>query len=660
MFLRTRATRALGLIGVASIIALACTPTTEINNQSKEPTVVKQSTIPAPVAVAPAAPGAPAPGPNLLAKDWGSRLGIIVSDLKPATGQALINPKAGDLYFFSNSSTAWGATNTNNAVWVIDAKTKQTVAEVAPADGKGNSSHGIAVSGDGKYVYLSMLGSANHIDVLDGRTFEIVQTITTLGRPHHQKLFHDANTGKDLIIGEDFNWNFSGSGFYVLDPSQKNALVGGLSNGDFEGNPYVSAGTPDGKFIVVTVPAPMSSFRDKMDGWVGKVDAKTWKVVGLVPMVDPLYPVISPDSQFAYITSGGEARVHKIDIATMKDLGEVQTGPGPWGAAISYDGTKLYTADKGEGPGYNQQGRTSTVIDLATLGVSNVIPIGITTDHALLSPDGSEIWYTSNAEHAIYVADAKTEKIKTVIKDPADGDVHGGVWVQYKDDGKGGVIGEVVADYAGLHGSALTAQQAYLAQPSVTIALNGSGFLQKSVSVVSGQRTRLLIKNTAGTNGGKITFESADLGIKSMTLESGQVQELTGWTAPTETKDYMAKTNKSPNGTIAIKVVAASVVGPSTTAAPAAGPRQIVINSKNFLFDVSTVEVKTGETVRFVLTNADDEKHNLVGIGNVNLLSPDVGSGGKITYDWTAPQNAQTIKVICAYHASATFNLVVK
>ena len=49
-----------------------------------------------------------------------------------------------------------------------------------------------------------------------------------------------------------------------------------------------------------------------------------------------------------------------------------------------------------------------------------------------------------------------------------------------------------------------------------------------------------------------------------------------------------------------------------------------------------------------------------MGIGNVNLLSPDVGSGGKITYDWTAPQNAQTIKVICAYHASATFNLVVK
>jgi len=98
-------------------------------------------------------------------------------------------------------------------VWVIDAKTKQTVAEAAPFDGDGNSSHGIAVSGDGRFVYLPMLGTDNRIDVLDGRSLEVVQTITTLGRPHHHKLWHDPVSGKDLIIGEDFNWSFSGSGF---------------------------------------------------------------------------------------------------------------------------------------------------------------------------------------------------------------------------------------------------------------------------------------------------------------------------------------------------------------------------------------------------------------------------------------------------------------
>ena len=671
MFLHTHAARALGLVGIASIIALSCTQPSQTTVPAKEPVVVKQSSIPLAAVIPLAALGAPAPGPNLLAKDWPSRLGVIVSDLKPATGTTILNPKAGDTYFFSNSSTAWGATSTKNAVWVINAKTKQTVVEASPADGEGNGSHGIAVSADAKYIYLPQLGKANHIDVLDGRTFEIVQTITTLGRPHHQKLFHDANTGKDLIIGEDFNWNFTGAGFYVLDPSQANAVVGGLSNGDFQGNPYVSAGTPDGKFIIVTVPAPMSSFRDKMDGWVGKVDAKTWKVVGLVPMIDPLYPVISSDSKYAYITSGGAARAYRLNIATMKIEGEVQTGPGPWGAAISYDGSKLYTADKGEGPGYNQHGRTSTVVDIQTMGVTNVIDIGLTTDHALLSPDGKEIWYTSNAEHSIYVVDAATEKLITVIKDPADGDIHGGVWVQYTDDGKGGVKGEVVADYAGLHGSALKAQQDYAATPTVTIAIGASGFLQKTVSVPTGQKSHLVVKNIAGTGAGKVVFESADLGIKSTTLEAGRAIQV-DWQSPDKPGTLTAKMSligsamavfglPVTNPTLTIDLTAPIAVAPTSQASPAGGAREIVINSKNFLFDVTSVDVKAGETVRFTLTNADDEKHNIVGLGNVNLLSPDVSPGAKVSYTWTAPQTPQAVKVMCAYHATAmTFTLNVK
>ncbi|MBI3537561.1 MAG: hypothetical protein HY070_08405 [Chloroflexi bacterium] len=295
-----------------------------VAQQASAPVASAQNQASAPVGFA-----APSAGPNLLAKNWGERLGIIVSEFKAPTGKPLVNPKPGDVWFYSNSSTTWGASNTKNGVWILDAKTKQTVGNFAPFDGAGNSSHGIAVSGDGKFIYLPMLGTDNRIDVLDARTFEVVQTIKTLGRPHHQKLWHDPVSGKDLIIGEDFNWNFTGSGFYVIDPSQQSAVVGGLSNGDFEGNPYVSTPAPDGSFFVVTMPAPMSAFRDKMDGWVAKVDPKTWKVIGMVPMVDPLWAEVSLDNKYAYVTSGGEARIHKINLETMKDEGEVQTGPGP-------------------------------------------------------------------------------------------------------------------------------------------------------------------------------------------------------------------------------------------------------------------------------------------------------------------------------------------
>jgi plastocyanin/DNA-binding beta-propeller fold protein YncE len=493
---------------------------------------------------------------------------------------------------------------------------------------------------------------------LDGRTFEVVQTITTLGRVHHWKLWHDGTKNKDFIIGEDFNWNYQGSGIYAFDPSENNVLIGGMSNGDFEGNPYVTTPAADGSFIAVTVPAPDPAYRDKIPGVLAKVDPKSWKIVGITPMVDPLWAEVSLDNKYAYVTSGGESRVHKINLQTMQDEGYVATGPGPWGARISYDQTKLYTADKGEGPGYNQQGHTTTIIDLDTLGVVKVVDIGVTTDHAILSPDGGEVWFTSNADHAIYVLDTKTDTIATIVKDPADGDIHGGVFVQYKDDGKGNVVGEVVSDYSGLHGTALAAQRQYVAEPTLTIAINRTGFLQKSVMATAGQATRLTIKNVSGTYAGKATFESKDLGIDQITLAPGESKEIR-WTPPAQPISLKATTNLAPNKELAVTVMAAQ---PKATAAPVTtGPRQIVIHAKGFVFDVQSVDVKAGETVAFVVSNGDDEKHNLVGTGGpISLLSPDVASGATVIYQWTAPSTPGQFTVLCAYHPQMTFKLTVQ
>ncbi|TAK21321.1 MAG: hypothetical protein EPO26_15460 [Chloroflexota bacterium] len=656
-----------GVAGAAGVLVAACStliPSSGGTNKPSAPVQVQQPggvpavPVPAPAA-APAGFAAPSAGPNLLAKNWSERLGVIVSPMQKATGKAILNPKAGDLWFFSNASTTWGATNTKNSVWVVDAKTKQTVAEVAPPNSEENSSHGIAVSGDGRFIYLPQLGQNSRIDVLDGRTLEVVQSIKTLGRPHHQKLWHDPNTNKDLIIGEDFNWGRVGSGFYVIDPSQENAVVGGLSNGDFQGNPYYSTPSPDGKFIIVTVPAPEPAFRDKMDGWVAKVNPKTWKVIGMTPMKDPIWGEVSLDGKWAYVTSGGDSKIYKIDLETMKIEHDVLTGPGPWGAKLSYDGSKIYTADKGEGPGYNQQGRTTTIIDLQTMGVSNVVVIGQTTDHVLLSPDGKEAWYTSNAEHSIYVLDTATEKITHVIKDPADGDIHGGVWVQYRDDGKGGVIGEVVSDYAGLHGGALAAQMKYVAEPAIQIAMNRTGFTQKAVTAEVGKAIRITLKHTAGTSAGKITFESKDMGIALITLEPGNAKEIR-WTAPAGPVDFKAQTNKTPNGELTVSVKAPAA---KPAAAPAAtgGPQVINLTSEHMAYDIKAITVKPGAPVRFVVKNLDDEKHNLVGIGEgLNLLSPDIGAGQTVTYEWAGTNTPGTYRIVCAYHPAIVIEMKVQ
>jgi plastocyanin len=293
------------------------------------------------------------------------------------------------------------------------------------------------------------------------------------------------------------------------------------------------------------------------------------------------------------------------------------------------------------------------------MGVIKAVPIGLTTDHAILSPDGAEVWFTSNADHNISVLDTATSEMKTVIKDPADGDIHGGVFVQYKDNGKGGVVGEVVADYSGLHGSALAAQQKYVAEPTLTIAMNNSGFLQKSLTAPAGTSVRLTIKNVGGTGTGRVTFQSKDMGIEPVTLEPGQAKEIR-WAVPAQEGSVQAQTSKSPNNALTLDI---KKPAPKPAPAPAAqaGPREIPINAKDFAFDVKAVTVKAGETVRFVLTSADDEKHNIVAFGESNhLLSPDVGPGQKVVYEWTAPSTPGTFKVVCNYHPTMAFDLKVE
>ena len=136
----------------------------------------------------------------------------------------------------------------------------------------------------------------------------------------------------------------------------------------------------------VAVPAATSALREEIDGYLAKINLTTWKVEQAIPMLDPIWPEVTIDGKTAWVTLGGPSKVAKVDLEKGEVLTELSTGPGPWGARLNYDETKLYTADKGETRGYGQQGITSTVFDTAFDIATNVIPIGKTTDHIILRP----------------------------------------------------------------------------------------------------------------------------------------------------------------------------------------------------------------------------------------------------------------------------------
>ncbi len=97
---------------------------------------------------------------------------------------------------------------------------------------------------------------------------------------------------------------------------------------------------------------------------------------------------------------------------------------------------------------------------------------------------------------------------------------------------------------------------------------------------------------------------------------------------------------------------AAATQAVAAAPAPAAGPaRKVTVGATNSLYSISTLEVKAGERIEFVLTNTGDEKHNLVAIGEgVSIVSPDFDAGQTVSFTWTAPTKPGAFKFLCAYH----------
>ncbi len=339
----------------------------------------------------------------------------------------------------------------------------------------------------------------------------------------------------------------------------------------------------------------------------------------------------------------------------MTLIRELSTGPGPWGARLSYDETKLYVADKGETGGYGQQGRTLTVIDTAIPIVTNVVPIGVTTDHAILSPDGREIWTTSNAGHGIWVVDTATEKVTAVAKLPNDGDTHGSTFVTYTKTGNA-ITGEVTSSFVGLRGSAKAAQLKALAQSAATVVKfnpRGTAFDPATLSLKPGKQYVRFV-NQSGTGGGPGKIESKDLGIASFTLAPGE-SKVVEVTVPEKGTFNVTSPSHSNIKPLVITAGAAS----TGAQAPAAGPRAVTFVSNQMVLDVKTLTVKAGETLAVTFKNNDDEKHNFV-ILEANIVSPDFPAGRTSSTNLTMPAKAGTYKVICAYHPAVTFELKVE
>ena len=391
-------------------------------------------------------------------------------------GEPKFEPQPGKTYFYENVGTTSSPSvlfdgyvpPKSNALVVGDAETMEIVAHHEIPEILRAVVHTSAMSPDGKYAY--MVGprepSADGIPdpagawtmiKLDALTLQPVSQITIGARLHHGQVF------RDMVLFDVFVRDPDGLGLFLFDP-ETDEIVGGIRDADMGGFIYTVWSDKDYEHIYALMEpagyAPgrgtgMQGMRRMYQGnlmtmrpfWIAKIDPDTWEVVAEYPI--PGYrgnwAVVDSAKEYIYpIMSSSIAS--KVDVNTGEIIWTNGTGIGPYGASLNADETELWVADKGEAA--HHLGRTITIIDTVSGHATETLYGAYKVDHVLLSPNGKEMWATSNGEGRIFVYDAETKELTNRIDMPGNGDAHGLIWVHYDDEGQP----RVVRDQGNFHG----------------------------------------------------------------------------------------------------------------------------------------------------------------------------------------------------------------
>lgn len=421
--------------------------------------------------------------------------GIKLLETLDSSGPPAFDPKPGDIYFYTSRGPGYGGllsgvTKPGVAVFNANdpAKDPNAYQSVAwqeyslPGVEEYFEVHALGVSPDVEWVYIpTARGGAftgkpdnGRLLVVDARTLKLHQVLQTRGRPHHVKAFHDA-TGKPLVLAYDFNWMTAasagaplrgGSGLYVLDPKNNNRIVGGIDGRGLQGMPYVNFPSPDGKEIWVGIipPVPRTIGHD-LEGWVGVIDTDSYELRQAIGVGKyPVWTSFSADGKFAWVNCAVDNKVYKIDRKTYEVVAKGSAGGGgSYGTTLTWDEKRLWLINKGEGS--HNRGTSVSVIDPNIMRPLAEIPTDcIRGDHITLhpDPDRKELWLSCNSSFEVVVVDYEKMKVKTRMPIPGGGSTHSGAFVRFFQNEKGEVVGEMVSDQAGLHGSAMALKKQML------------------------------------------------------------------------------------------------------------------------------------------------------------------------------------------------------
>jgi YVTN family beta-propeller protein len=154
--------------------------------------------------------------------------------------------------------------------------------------------------------------------------------------------------------------------------------------------------------------APYAYICNLVDNTVSVIDVATRAVTATIAVGSgPFGVAVTPDGSKVYVSNSNDETVSVIDVATSAVTATIAVGSVPDGVAVTPDGSKVYVA--------NYDGNAVSVIATATNTVTATIPVGNSPMGLAVTPDGSKVYVANDDGNTVSVIAAATNTVTATI-----------------------------------------------------------------------------------------------------------------------------------------------------------------------------------------------------------------------------------------------------
>lgn len=253
------------------------------------------------------------------------------------------------------------------------------------------------------YVYVSNEYGAD-ISVIDGRSDEVVDTISISGHPGDVRPRGMAVSPDGSVIyvsvSDFFPQTETPEDKITAIDVETNEILVEIRAG---GNPERVAIGPAGDLVWASLEAIAQG---------GVYEAATGERLAAFQVgIEPEGVGASPDGRWAYITAETTHTVAVVDARNLEVQGFVLVGNRPRVVVFARDSSRAYVSA--------EIGGTVSVIDTATHAVVESVPLGLDSRPVgmALSPDGARLYVAGGGTSAIYVIDTRNHQVEAVIRE---------------------------------------------------------------------------------------------------------------------------------------------------------------------------------------------------------------------------------------------------